>query len=427
MSELQLRADSNVTGPEVHARSEPPLECKTPSAARPLRILVGADVPPDPNSGAAGTVYHTNAALRELGHEVDEIWRDDLPHRIRHGNLHYLLELPRAYRNAVRKRCENKQYDVIQLSQPYAWLAAKDHQRSGRPGVFVVRSHGIEQRVAKEVKRCCRDRDRRPWFRRLASHFLQRVNDRYQLLASRHANGLLVPCRDDARYLIDHFNVQKSKVGVVWHGVPDNFIKHPLATFSEERHRRLLHVAQFSDFKAPWIVAEVANRLLAERDDISFTWVCATEDHAAVVAMLDPKIRTRVSLLGWQNQDGLREVYDSHGIFVFPSLAEGAGKACLEALCGGMCVVATGNSGMKDYIVDGVSGRLVDAGDTEGFVLCVRDVLSDIEKASAMVIAARAVGAQFSWHRCAQQAAAFYERLGVQKDSTLNPNAVARR
>ena len=43
-----------------------------------MKILVGADVPPDPNSGAAGTVYQTNAALRELGHDVDEIWANDI-------------------------------------------------------------------------------------------------------------------------------------------------------------------------------------------------------------------------------------------------------------------------------------------------------------------------------------------------------------
>ena len=39
-----------------------------------VRILVGADVRPDPNPGAAGTVYATNNALRELGYEIEETW-----------------------------------------------------------------------------------------------------------------------------------------------------------------------------------------------------------------------------------------------------------------------------------------------------------------------------------------------------------------
>ena len=65
---------------------------------------MGADVLPDPNAGASGTVYQMNAALRRQGHVVDEIWQTDLGRRIRHGNLHYLLELPRTYRRAVRQR-----------------------------------------------------------------------------------------------------------------------------------------------------------------------------------------------------------------------------------------------------------------------------------------------------------------------------------
>ena len=100
--------------------------------SRPLRILVGADVPPDPNAGAAGTVWQMNQALRKRGHVVDEIWDRDLGRRIRHGNLHYLLELPHAYARAVRERLAKASYDVIELNQPHAYLAARRHrQRHG--------------------------------------------------------------------------------------------------------------------------------------------------------------------------------------------------------------------------------------------------------------------------------------------------------
>ena len=43
----------------------------------PLRILVGADVSPDPNAGASGTVWQMNEALRRRGNQVDEIWAED--------------------------------------------------------------------------------------------------------------------------------------------------------------------------------------------------------------------------------------------------------------------------------------------------------------------------------------------------------------
>ena len=78
-----------------------------------MRILTVANVPPDPNSGAAGTVYHTNEALRELGHKVDAIWHDRLgPRRLRHGNLHSLLEQPRAYRREILKAVAANEFDA---------------------------------------------------------------------------------------------------------------------------------------------------------------------------------------------------------------------------------------------------------------------------------------------------------------------------
>ena len=67
-----------------------------------MKILFMADVPPDPDSGAAGTELRTIAALRQLGHEVHAVWNHDMRRRIRHGNLHYALELPLEYRAAIK-------------------------------------------------------------------------------------------------------------------------------------------------------------------------------------------------------------------------------------------------------------------------------------------------------------------------------------
>src|ERR1044071_5406189 len=116
-----------------------------------MRILVMADVPPDPNSGAAGTEFQTIQALRSLGHEVDAVWRDNLPRRINHGNLHYLLELPGAYRKAMRDELKRKPYDVVHVNQPHGYLAAKD-LRPSRSAVFIHRSHGFESRVEADLK-----------------------------------------------------------------------------------------------------------------------------------------------------------------------------------------------------------------------------------------------------------------------------------
>src|SRR6185295_10078585 len=110
-----------------------------------MKILFMADVPPDKNSGAAGTEYQTIEAIRALGHDVDTVWADELPRRINHGNLHYLLELPFEFRRQALARLKRVSYDVLHVNQPHGYLAAKALMH--RKTAFIHRSHGIESRV----------------------------------------------------------------------------------------------------------------------------------------------------------------------------------------------------------------------------------------------------------------------------------------
>jgi glycosyltransferase involved in cell wall biosynthesis len=59
------------------------------------------------------------------------------------------------------------------------------------------------------------------------------------------------------------------------------------------------------------------------------TWVCGKDQHAAALGLIDEDLRGRVTLLGWMPQHDLIDVYDRHGVFLFPSFFEGFGKAPL--------------------------------------------------------------------------------------------------
>ena len=376
-----------------------------------LRILVGADVPPDPNSGAAGTVYHTSAALRELGHEVDEIWTDDLPRHIRHGNLHYLLELPRCYRNAVRSKVAEKNYDVIQLSQPHAWLAAREHRQLRRHGIFVIRSHGLEQRVDEDVRRYGRPDAGKRWPKRLVSKGVSRLLRRHQSLAVRYADLMIVPCHDDRDYLVNEMSADPRRVSVIRHGATQHFIDEPLRPFSKARWKKMLYVGQFAYIKGPHVLARVAQSVLRAHSDVSLTWVCGQSHHQSVRALLDPTIASRVQLEDWRPQDKLMDLYDEHGIFLFPSLAEGAGKASVEAMTRGMVVIATRTSGMREAIDHNRSGLLCDAGNAESFARATSRALGDLDLCQSLAIAARESSIAYTWKRCAEHAVDFYHTL----------------
>src|SRR5438552_284104 len=159
-----------------------------------LRILAMTDTPPDPNLGVAGTELRTIEALRDLGHEVDAIWSDTLGRRVRHGNLHLLLELPRTYERAMLDAFRRKPYDVVHVNQPHGFRAARALHRLGLRSVFIHRSHGFEPNL-EETLRPWRERfgsDERNLMRRAASLAIASLLARHSIAITREADGHIV-------------------------------------------------------------------------------------------------------------------------------------------------------------------------------------------------------------------------------------------
>lgn len=370
-----------------------------------------ADVPPDANRGAAGTEVRTAAALRALGHDVDNVWLPDLGRRIGHGNLHLLLELPRTYERAAVAALRRKPYDVVHVNQPHGFRAARAVHRLSPKTAFVHRSHGFELNVEETLRpwRAKFGSDERGVVRRLASAALAPLLARHSRAIARDADGHIVSSTLDAAFLQERLGVPGERVAVVPQAADDNFLTRPVAPFDEARLRRMLYVGQFAFVKAPMIAAAAMSGL-ARDPSLQFTWVCERRHHPDVRALL---ATDRVELLDWMPREELIDVYDRHGIFLFPSFFEGFGKAFVEAMSRGLCVVATDAGGMHDVIADGRNGLLVRPGDAGALTAAARTLLDDPPSAAAMSGAAVKTASAYTWDRAGRETAAFYERLSL--------------
>src|SRR4051794_7488191 len=193
----------------------------------PLRILMMSDTPADPNRGAAGTEVQTLNALRSLGHEVDAIWSDDLGRRIRHGNLHILLEQPRAYERAAVAALKRTEYDIVHVNQPHGFRAARAVHRMSPRTVFIHRSHGFELNV-EEALRPWRKKfasDDRNLGRRLATQALAPLLRRHATAIAREADGHVVSSSLDAAYLRDRMGVPVERIALIPQAAPDVFVR----------------------------------------------------------------------------------------------------------------------------------------------------------------------------------------------------------
>ena len=380
-----------------------------------LRILHMADVMPSPNSGAAGTDYQGALALQRAGHQVRAVWADELSHRIRHYNLRYLLELPRSYR-AVMLRClQEQEFDVVHISQPHGFLVAEALAESGSRAVFVHRSHGFEPRVRDDLAIWHqRFPQEKAIHRRVASAVMSQLLERNNRLIARYADGHLVSATQCADYLARVYGVPEARVGVIPQAVSDSYLVGARQV-DPARLRRLLYVGQYAFIKAPMILGAVVSSLLERHPELSFTWVCSASHHAQALAHFAPAVRSRVTLLEGMPQDQLIDVYDQHGVFLFPSFFEGFGKAFLEAMSRGLVVVAADNGGMRDVIANGVNGFKVPTGDIAAMVAQVEAVLADHALARAISANAIQTASRLTWDQFASASTLFYESLIRQK------------
>jgi len=377
-----------------------------------MRILMMADAPPRPDSGAAGTEIQTAAALRRLGHEVEEVWTDLLPRRIAHGNLRYLLELPALYRREMLRRVQGPQrYDVVHVNQPHGYLAARALRNLAARPVFVHRSHGYEPRVRTAMRRCASTNSAsRAGWRALATPILAQALRLNELGIERWADGHIVSSSLCGDWLA-HDGVPREHIAVIAQGVPGAFIEAPAAPLDAARLLRVLHVGQFAPVKGPDIVARAFDLVAAGNPDAHLTWVCDARDHEAAATLLTPAARARTTFLPWMKQDELLPVYDVHGVFLFPSYFEGFGKAFLEAMSRGLVVVASDEGGAHDLVVSGTNGHLTPVGDAQRVADAVLSAQRDAQAAARMGDAARSVAMTHTWDRAAGETAAFYERL----------------
>jgi glycosyltransferase involved in cell wall biosynthesis len=115
----------------------------------------------------------------------------------------------------------------------------------------------------------------------------------------------------------------------------------------------------------------------------------------------DGPLRERVpQALGWVAHDELLRLYERAAVVACPSLREGFGVACTEAMAHGRPVVASSVGGLRDLVVDGETGLFVQPGDVAGLRAALERLLADGELRRRLGAAARTRAREhFSWER----------------------------
>ena len=104
----------------------------------------------------------------------------------------------------------------------------------------------------------------------------------------------------------------------------------------------------------------------------------------------------------------VRAALSAGDVFAMPSRWEGFGLAAAEAMAGGLPVVAGRAAGLRELVIDGLTGRLVEADDPLALAASIEELAYDPRRRAAMGRAGEARVGEF--FRIEQNVAA-HERL----------------
>ena len=121
-------------------------------------------------------------------------------------------------------------------------------------------------------------------------------------------------------------------------------------------------VACLKPQKSPEDFIEIAARVLDQTDQAHFVMAGDGELRASVEERIRQYgIGGHITLLGWQNEQDMPEIYRNLDIVVLTSLWEGLPCVFSEAMACELPIVATNVDGAREAIIDGENGYLIPA------------------------------------------------------------------
>lgn len=243
-----------------------------------------------------------------------------------------------------------------------------------------------------------------PHFPSLGLTALTRLRDRQRSLYRRCA-GIFAMSAWLARELVERSGVPQAKVVVVHPGgsavaPPDASSRAAAARRAGGRRTRLLSVGADFPSKGGRQVLEALALLRARDPEVRLTVAGPTS------WPFPGQVPDGVDFVGRVPLATVLQLYDSHDLFVLPSVVEGFGIVFAEALSRGLPCIARRAFAMPEIVEPGVGGLLVEGNSPEELADVVRRALLDDELYARCAEAAASVAAHFSWRRAAEQVVA---------------------
>ena len=412
-----------------------PLSTDPVLASDPLRIaLISLHTSPgaEPGSGDAGgmnvVVRHQAEALGALGHSVEILTRRSSPEQPNEMQLapgvtlRFLSAGPAAsvpkgehekFIDEFRMRMGTLgPYDVIHSHHWFSGMAALPLAHHwGMP--HVQSFHSIAADVSTPLS--AGERPESPG-RMTGEAWLARESDAVVAISKAEAHTIMTQLGGPA-----------DRVSIVPPGV-DGVLFHPaVAELAEGQTDRGYAVvaARLQPLKGIDLAIEAIAAVPADlRPDLLVSGDASADFDGYVDELKDLASRhgvlPHVHFIGPQSRVDLARLFRDARLVLVPSHSETYGLVALEAAASGVPVVAAASGGLREAVVDGVTGMVLESRDPAVWAAAIADIVSNPESARNLSAAARERAEHFSWARSAEGLLEVYRGL-LQADASAGP------
>jgi D-inositol-3-phosphate glycosyltransferase len=382
-----------------------------------------ADLPGSGDAGGMNVVEYQQAfALARLGHRIDLITRrsdPDQPDVVALSPDVRLLHLPAGPPARLAKSLIDAHIDefsdALARLDPYRVLHSH-HWMSGVAALPVARAWGVAHvqsfhSVAALPGSALSEGEPPESPARVPG----------ERLVATESRGVIAISAAEARTVVERCGADPDRVVIVppgvdrgvFHASPGGVSTRSTDGVSTNPHGYLLYAARLQPLKGPDLairaLAEVPAELrpdLVIAGDVSVDFAAYEAELNALVTHLG--LTDRVRFIGPQGREQLAGLMRGARIVLVPSHSETFGLIALEAESCGTPVIASAAGGLREAVVHGETGQLMDSRQAEDWGTAITRLLARPSRLERMGVVAQIHARRFNWNWTARLLQAHY-------------------
>ncbi len=328
-----------------------------------MKILIISDFEENYNAGSAGSILIIGDHLAQLGHQVQYIWKND-DRFFKNFNLYRNLELPVVQYKQLKAALSKEHFDVVFISQPFAWMAFRSIKKNYPDTLFLNRTHGWELRIGPFIWDNENKNSFFKYIKNTLTKYMLRINS-YQTI--KHMDGIVCASSSDSDFIKKEYPAYSDNVFLVNYGLSPEFlnIEKPVDVSTAGRKLRYLFAGQYSERKGILDIKNIFKKIADRQDEFELIFIVNQNSIEKVHQDFDFLTDKSLTVLPWVSRTELIDIYKSCDVFLLPSYGEGFGKTSVEAMACGLCVIGYIEGALKDFGVNNVNALLSEPGDKE--------------------------------------------------------------